>query len=411
VSEHAAETQSDRDQALAAELRLRPERPTVTRLSRRVLIGLGAVAAIAICGALIWGLHQSQKKTTGGGELYNTENKPTPDGLATLPRDYAGLPRNSPPSTVSGVPPLGPPLPGDLGRPIRNAQLGVSGSGEPGIDAEQQRITQESEAARTSRLFATTGHRERHAAQIPSPTSTSADQGIVPQPGRGEGPPLDPDSVLNMQDRKLAFLTGPVDRRTVSRDRLANPASRYIVQAGAVIPAALITGIRSDLPGQVTAQVTENVYDSPTGKYLLVPQGSKLVGAYDSQISFGQDRVLLVWTRLIMPNGRSIVLERQPGADTQGFAGLEDEVDHHWGRLFAAAALSTLLGVGSELGATSNDGAIVTALRRGSADSLNQTGQQVVRRNLNIQPTITIRPGFPVRVIVNRDLALAPYQG
>jgi type IV secretion system protein VirB10 len=213
-----------------------------------------------------------------------------------------------------------------------------------------------------------------------------------------------------MQDRKLAFLTAAVDRKTVSPDRLANPASRYVVQAGTVIPAALITGIRSDLPGQVTAQVTEHVYDSPTGNYLLVPQGSKLIGVYDSHISFGQDRVLLVWTRLIMPNGRSIVLERQPGADTQGFAGLEDEVDHHWGRLFGAAALSTLLGVGSELGATGNDSAIVTALRRGSIDSLNQTGQQVVRRNLNIQPTLTIKPGFPVRVIVNRDLVLAPYQ-
>lgn len=139
-------------------------------------------------------------------------------------------------------------------------------------------------------------------------------------------------------------------------------------------------------------------------------QGSKLIGAYDSQVSFGQDRVLLVWTRLMMPNGRSIVLERQPGADTQGFAGLEDEVDHHWTRLVGAAALSTLLGVGAELGATDNDSAILTALRRGSSDSLNQAGQQIVRRNLNIQPTLTIRPGFPVRVIVNRDLVLAPYR-
>jgi type IV secretory pathway VirB10-like protein len=241
-----------------------------------------------------------------------------------------------------------------------------------------------------------------------SPTPIAADQQAT---AHIEAPPLDPDSILNMQDRKLAFLTAPVDRETVSPDRLANPASRYVVQAGAVIPAALITGIRSDLPGQITAQVTEHVYDSPTGRYLLIPQGAKLIGQYDSQISFGQDRVLLVWTRLIMPNGRSIVLERQPGADTQGFAGLEDEVDQHWGRLLGAAALSTLLGVGSELGASNNDNAIVTALRRGSSDSLNQTGQQVVRRNLNIQPTLTIRPGFPVRVNVNRDLVLAPYQG
>jgi type IV secretion system protein VirB10 len=363
-------------------------------------MGLAAVAAISVSGALIWALYQGQRKPSGGTELYNTENKLTPDGLTTLPRDYTGLPRN--------VPALGPPLPGDLGRPIRNAQL--AGAGEPGVDAEQQRAAQETESARTSRLFATTNARERPTTPTALPPSTQTDQPAATQMGRGEGPPLDPDAVLNMQDRKLAFLTAAVDRKTVSPDRLANPVSRYVVQAGAVIPAALITGIRSDLPGQVTAQVTENVYDSPTGTYLLIPQGARLIGVYDSQISFGQDRVLLVWTRLIMPNGRSIVLERQPGADTQGFAGLEDEVDHHWRRLFAAAALSTLLGVGSELGASSTDSDIIRALRRGSSDSLNQTGQQVVRRNLNIQPTITIRPGFPVRVIVNRDLVLAPYR-
>lgn len=165
---------------------------------------------------------------------------------------------------------------------------------------------------------------------------------------------------------------------------------------------------------RITAQVTENVYDSPTGRCVLVPQGTRLIGVYDSQVAFGQSRVLLVWTRLIMPNGRSIVLERQPGADTAGYAGLEDEVDNHWGALFKAALLSTLLGVGSELGAgsdTGNNGDIVQALRRGSSESMNQTGQKVVQRNLNIQPTLTIRPGFPVRVIVNRDLVLEPYKG
>jgi type IV secretion system protein VirB10 len=186
------------------------------------------------------------------------------------------------------------------------------------------------------------------------------------------------------------------------------------VQAGTVIPAALITGIRSDLPGQITAQVTENVYDTPTGRSRLIPQGARLIGIYDSQVAFGQSRVLLVWTQLIMPNGRSVVLERQAGADAAGYAGLEDEVDNHWGALFKAALLSTLLGVGSELGSTTGTGSnsdVITALRRGSSDSLNQTGQKVVQRNLNIQPTLTIRPGFPVRVIVNRDLVLEPYKG
>ena len=381
-----------------AALRLRSERPPVMRLSRKVLTGLVGVAAITVSAALIWALYQGNKKSGGGPELYNTENKTTPEGLSTLPRDYAGTSQISP--LPSGIPPLGPPLPGDIGRPLPGAQT-------PGpVDPEQQRIAQEAEAARTSRLFATTSTREQPAA----PAAPAADQKAATPTGQADVPPVDPESLINMQDRKSAFLSGPVDRKTVSPDRLENPVSRYVVQAGAVISAALITGIRSDLPGQVTAQVTENVYDSPSGRFLLIPQGSKLVGVYDTQISFGQDRVLLVWTRLIMANGRSIVLERQPGADTQGFTGLEDEVDQHWGRLAMAAALSTVLGVGSELGATNNDSAVVTALRRGTSDSLNQTGQQVVRRNLNIQPTITIRPGFPVRVIVNRDLVLAPYQ-
>jgi type IV secretion system protein VirB10 len=160
--------------------------------------------------------------------------------------------------------------------------------------------------------------------------------------------------------------------------------------------------------------VTQAVFDSPTGRVKLVPQGARLIGIYDSQVAFGQSRVLLVWTRLIMPNARSIVLERQQGADAGGYSGLEDEVDNHWKELLGAAALSTLLGVSSELGSGADNGnntAILQALRLGTANSLNQTGQQVVRRNLNIQPTLTIRPGFPLNVIVNRDLVLEPYRG
>ena len=210
------------------------------------------------------------------------------------------------------------------------------------------------------------------------------------------------------QAGKLAFLNGPADTRTVNDQRLQAPVSPYVIQAGAVIPAALITGLRSDLPGQITAQVTENVYDSPTGRYLLVPQGSRLIGSYDSQVAFGQSRVLLAWTRLILPGGRSIVLEKNPGADAEGFAGLEDGVDHHWKQLFGAALLSTVLGVGAQAGAAESDSQILDALRQGAANSMNQVGQQVVAKDLDIQPTLTIRPGFPVRVIVTRDLVLEP---
>ena len=380
------------EREIAADLRLHPQRPPVTRLSRRVLIGLATIAIIVVFAAIIWALGSRRSQQEAGSELYNTEHKAPADELAKLPRDYTGLP--------PGVPPLGPPLPGDFGRPMLQTR------GPQGVDPEQQRVAQETEAARTSRLFTSSTTVNR--APPPATPAAAKTPGATSE-APGEKAPLDPDSLQNMQDRKLAFLNGPTDKRTVSSDRLEGPASKYIVQAGSVIPAALLTGIRSDLPGQVTGQVTENVYDSPTGRYLLIPQGTKLIGIYDSQVSFGQSRVLLVWTRLIFPNGRSIVLERQPGADPEGYAGLEDQVDYHWGQLFMAAALSTLLGVGSELGAGDNDSDIIRALRRGSSDSLNQTGQQVVRRNLNIQPTLTIRPGFPVRVIVNRDLVLAPH--
>jgi type IV secretory pathway VirB10-like protein len=380
------------ERELAAELRLHPQRPPVTRLSRKVLIGLASIAVMAVLGAVLWALDGRRSKQETGSEFYNTEHKTTADELAKLPRDYSGLP--------PGVPPLGPPLPGDFGRPM------LQGHGpQGGVDPDQQRVAQETEAARTSRLFtsSTTVNRAPPVPAATAPIPVGATEAL------GDKPPIDTDSIQNMQDRKLAFLNGPIDKRTMSSERLENPPSKYTVQAGSVISAALLTGIRSDLPGQVTGQVTENVYDSPSGRYLLIPQGSKLIGAYDSQISFGQSRVLLVWTRLIFPNGRSIVLERQAGADPEGYAGLEDQVDYHWSRLFMAAALSTLLGVGSELGTSNPDSDIVRALRRGSSDSLNQTGQQIVRRNLNVQPTLTIRPGFSVRVIVNRDLVLAPY--
>jgi type IV secretion system protein VirB10 len=388
----------------SASMRLRAERPRVTRLSRKVLAGAAAVGSAAIFGATFWALQNNRSHTSAPSELYTTDHHNVADGLAGLPRDYASVPRQAPP--------LGPLLPGDLGRPILNAQNAPS-TGTAAIDSEQQRLDQEIEAARLSRLFASTGIREV-ASSIAQAASVGAST-IVPNQTSQPAQSGAVDSFTqNGQDRKLAFVNAPVDTRTTSPDRVAAAASTYVVQAGNIIPAALITGIRSDLPGQITAQVTENVFDSPSGRFLLVPQGTRLIGIYDSQVAFGQSRLLLVWTRLIMPNGRSIVLERQPGADTAGYAGLEDKVDNHWGALFKAALLSTLLGVGSELGSTTGTGTnsdVITALRRGSSDSLNQTGQKVVQQNLNIQPTLTIRPGFPVRVIVNRDLVLEPYKG
>jgi len=370
-------------------LRLGVERPRITRLSRKVLAGGTALALLLVSGAVLWALRSNQPHNPSPDELYSTDHHTIADGLTTLPRDYAGIARE--------VSQNGQLLQGGQAHPI----VSTEGQSAPiGLDAEQQRANQETEAARTSKVFASTMAPvvQPQSKETPTNAASSSDETFA----------------QNGQDRKLLFVNAPVDRRTTAPDRLSRPASPFVVQAGTIIPAALITGVRSDLPGQITAQVTETVYDTPSGRIRLIPQGARLIGVYDSQVAFGQSRVLLVWTRLIMPNGRSIVLERQQGADAGGYSGLEDEVDNHWTELLKAALLSTTLGVGGELGSGADSGSntdIIQALRLSAANSLNQTGQQVVRRNLNIQPTLTIRPGFPVSVIVNRDLILEPYRG
>jgi type IV secretion system protein TrbI len=379
-------------------MRLRGDAPRVTRLSRKVLAGLGGVTSLVLGGALIYAL-QTRDPTKTADELFSTENRATADGLVGLPKDYSTIPK------------LGPPLPGDLGRPILEAQKRgmpitnpIIGPPDPAISAEEQRRVQEIEAARMSKLFAATETRNvpsvlQGAAPLAAPMPDLASLGLAP-------PPV----AATAQDKQLAFLNANADRKTVTDDRVAAPASPYVLQAGAVIAAALITGIRSDLPGQITAQVTEHVYDSPTGRSLLVPQGTRIIGQYDSNVQFGQNRVLLVWNRLIFPNGRSIILERQPGADAEGFAGLQDGVDYHWWDLAKAAGLSTLLSIGAELGASSDD-RLISAIRSGGQDTINDAGQQIVQRQLNVAPTLTVRPGLPVRIIVTRDLVLEPYGG
>lgn len=199
--------------------------------------------------------------------------------------------------------------------------------------------------------------------------------------------------------------------------REAEAVCRHYLSNGKRSGRYWVVGDVHNTPGRSLFVRLQESPKGPPGKWIdaATAQGARLIGIYDSQVTFGQSRVLLVWTRLIMPNGRSIVLERQPGTDTAGYAGLEDQIDNHWGELFKAAALSTFLAVGTELGAgsdtNSNNSAIIQALRHGASDSLNQTGQQVVRRSLSVQPTLTVRPGFPVRVLVNHDLILAPYGG
>jgi type IV secretion system protein VirB10 len=175
-----------------------------------------------------------------------------------------------------------------------------------------------------------------------------------------------------------------------------------------LIPASLVTGLNSDLPGQVIGQVTENVYDTVTGEYLLIPQGARLLGRYDSVIAYGQSRALVAWTRIIFPNGNSIQLDNLPAVDGQGFAGLKDKVDRHTWQFMKGAVLSSLLSVGSEL-SSDDEGRLARALQNAGQDTANIAGQRIIERSLNIQPTLSVRPGWRFSIIVSKDLILKPY--
>ncbi|RYE45091.1 MAG: TrbI/VirB10 family protein [Hyphomicrobiales bacterium] len=401
-----------------------PPRP-VTRLNRRMLAMLAGGLAAAVLGGTLWSLQSGQRRgAMQPAELYNVDRVARSDGLDQLPSDYSKLPPVLP-GPAADVPQLGRPLPGDLGGPILKAEQQAQRYGSPGNDpAEAERMARlkEAEEAAGSSVFFRSG-RSGTQGKVAAQATTSAalppgaaNQAFNPMAaGLASAAPQPRGATVdaNRQDQKEAFLAKGSATETRSSGALQLPASPYQVMAGTVIAAALVTGIQSDLPGDVIATVTEPVYDTATGRYVLIPQGSRLMGKYNSQVSYGQSRVQVVWTRVILPDTSSVQLDKLIGADAAGRAGLEDGVDWHWDRILAGAALTTLLGVGAELAAPENrqDGdRIVIAGRDGLQDTVNQVGQEMTRRNMNIQPTLTSRPGLPVRVIVNTDIALRPYQ-
>ena len=221
-------------------------------------------------------------------------------------------------------------------------------------------------------------------------------------PGRGSF------NAVNGQRAKRSFL----DQEPVSRDYLDHglvaPISPYEVKAGTVIPATMIGGVNSDLPGLLLAQVSENIYDSATGRYLLIPQGAKLIGTYDNGVTFGQSRILVGWQRIIYPDSSSIDLGRMPGADQSGYAGFKDKINNHLFRLFSEALLLSIFSAGVQLGqpqASSgnnyNSSQIVAAALAGQ---MGELGMEIVRRNMDVAPTLEVRPGYSFNVMVTKDM-------
>lgn len=385
---------------------LRGSPARVVRFRRGVIVGLAVLASTALIGTAWLAL-----KPTTLGMLASGEDRPVnaagaaPDVLAGAPRGYGDVPR------------LGPPLPGDLGRPIleRQREMATEGplTGQPPT-AAMDAAAQAAETERQRRLAEARQAREApvmmqisRGAAAESVTG-AAPFAAVPQaeaPAAGNAAAGQPGQAQN-----IAFVNAREDSGTVNPHRLQPPASPWQLSAGSVIAASLITGLNSDLPGMVVAQVTANAYDSATGRTVLVPQGARLIGRYDSVVAFGQSRALLVWQRIVFPDGSSIQLDNLPATDTQGYAGVRDRVDFHTWQLLRGIGLSTLLGVGTQLTLGSEEADLVRALRESTQANADRAGQRIVERNLDIQPTIRVRPGFPLRVVVHKDLVLAPWR-
>ena len=316
------------------------------------------------------------------------------------------------------VPLLGPPLPGDLGRPIlaHQRESGVEAGIGHAADAEQ-RARQSADAER-QRLAA-----ERRSAMESGVMLqiTSGNQAQVSPPPRPAGQAAPEASDGSVTDGAQDFAIGGHRRGNAIADHGnsasdINPydhvalVSEHTLVAGTVIAASLITGINSDVPGVVTAQVTENAYDSITGRTLLIPQGSRLIGSYDSVVAFGQSRALVVWQRIILPDGSSVRIDNVPATDPGGYSGLTDRIDRHTWQLLKGVGLSTLLGLGTELRFHEDEGDLVRAFREAAQEAGSRAGDQVVARSLDIRPTLRVRPGWPLRVVVHKDIIMRPWR-
>ena len=392
------------------ELRARP-RP-VTRINRKVLFGGAAVTLALIGGAFLIALDPPNwRADEGRKELYQTKHRAPPDGLEKLPETYDRIPK------------LGPPNAGDIGRSIARVErdLGIKPLPTrqlPSYRPDPEEEFRRAERIRIARLAAQSAEsdlffsKQKGNAVVEDKPTTNAQNPVLPivNPLAALTAPYQdsPQSGPNGQLSKMAFLREDPDEGIINGHALQQPASPYQLMAGTIIAASLVTGLNSDLPGTVIAQVTEHVYDSVRGRHLLLPQGSRLIGKYDSQVSFGQNRALVVWQRIIRPDGSSIVIENLPGIDKAGYAGMTDRVNHHTGAVLKGIALSSVLGIGTELTFGGNETDLVKAIRESVQQSTNRAGQALVQRGLDIQPTITVRPGWPLRLIVHRDIVLPP---
>lgn len=418
----------------AGKIGLNTVKPPVKALDKKKVAMVGGAFGAAILFAFVAAFSQKPReaaKPAGSGPVPAQES----ENLGALPGDYKKLGQQRAENESAAR--LGPPMPGDLGgaRLAQQREQSAMAAGDPAVAgngqmtpvqqlAQQQQMDRLQRAA-TARNAAPGFDRGGGAGgavgggiQPTDPTAALGEQlaaSMKAQQGAaGAGAPnKTARDDANRQDDKKDF----ADSRTLESAQLNErllPAPSSFVGAGTIIPALFLTGVNSDLPGMLTAQVAEPVYDTTNGRHVLIPQGAVLIGQYDSRVTYGQNRVLLVWQRIRFPDGTSLSLDGMPGVDMSGYAGVQDKVNNHWFKLAGAVVMSSVLSAsvaasqGSTYSVTNPSFSQQAAIAAGS--SLNQAGEKIVDRALNVQPTLEIRPGQRVAVMVSKDLILPTYR-
>ena len=390
----------------------------VSRLNRRVIGVIVLIIAALVMLALRMSARPGNTREAAEHVPDHSTSTPKPEGMLRLPASYADIP----PVTPRGG--NGSPAAHE-GEPLQ-----VQAAEDDPVRAGRQPCVQNLTDAREAGLLVNIRTpRGQNADSTQGPTRRSSSEA-----GAGGAQAalssLRQESLIALTrnaagnltkgeergDPRHAFLEHAQQPSAIYvQDRIQEPMSPYTVHAGTIIPASLITGINSDLPGTLIAQVREAVYDSVTGNHLLIPQGTRLLGVYDANVVFGHKRVLMAWQRMIFPNGTSIQLEGMPGVDLAGLAGIKDTVNFHLWPLFRSVLLSTVLSVGSRLPAGNVGGeggaSPIDEFAQQGAQNINAAGQRIVDRELGRQPTLEIRPGFSLAVMVHRDMILRPYEG
>jgi type IV secretory pathway VirB10-like protein len=341
-----------------------------------------------------------------------SKERPTPASAENAQQKTLQPAMNAANTLTKDVPAIAP----EIDEPVEQPAPRLPASTQPAVAREPVR-TSEDEARMADTAIAKfhdDGGRIQPASLMQSASDAVGGNLVSRRDAYEEEDEDEPD--LNRQAQKLAFLRQK--HESVYLDsRLKAPRSDFEIKTGTVIPSILVTELNSDLPGEIVAQVSQNVYDTATGKHLLIPQGAKLFGRYDSQVAFGQGRLLVSWQRLIYPNAHTIELDGMSGHDSEGKAGFSDRVNNHYGRLFGFALLTSTLTAAYQLSQPEDDRSAdrLPSDREVAAGAvgqqMTQLGLEIARRNLRVQPTVEVRKGYRLNVMVNKDVIFpASYQ-